>query len=135
MKHIYIATLKPKDFVDPIIPEGMPQGLIPEQKFEKVVIAENITEVEGIIHDKFTMDRIVVIDQWLLAEGNETREGDFYMADTAFLNEAKDEEDSAQFFIRAETFQEIENIIAGECGETFRYIKAIEKSPYEVLGF
>ncbi len=132
MKKIYIATLRPTEEQE--VPEGLPQGLIPEQKVEKVVLADNISEVEAVVPDGFIMDRVVMIEQWILAEEVEDKKGDFYMADTVYFDEVKQEEDSMQFFVRAETFTEIEDIVSDECGETFRYIKAVEKAPYEVLG-
>ncbi len=130
MKKIYICTLTPTDLE---IPEGMPPGS-PGTTIDKVVIADNVSEVEAIIGKDFILERMVNIEKWVLADTNNP-DGIFYMADTVCAAiDGDSATESIQFFIQASTFSELEDVIQIECGENFRYIKTIEKSPYEVLG-
>ncbi len=133
MKKIYIGTLMPTETGE--TPEGYPKGApIPGLTTEQVILAENMSEVEAIVGDKYTIERLVNIENWILMSNVEEAKGTFYMADARFHDEETGEMDSIQFFVRAESIQEIEDIVSAECGETFRFILSVEKAPYVVLG-
>ncbi len=130
MKRIYIGTLVSKE-EEP--KEGMPSGM-PQPQSDKVIIAENVTEVEAIVGQDYNIERLVHLENWMLTDDVEKKKGIFYLVNTKYFDEVKDKIEAIEFFVRAETFSEIEKIISEECGETFRFILSIEKSPYEVLG-
>ncbi len=133
MKKIYIGTLMPTEVGE--TPEGYPKGApIPGLTTEQVIIAENLAEVEAIVGDKYTIERIVNIENWIPMSNILEASGTFYMADARYYDEEIDGIESIQFFIRAESLQEIEDIVSTECGETFRFILSVEKAPYKVLG-
>ncbi len=131
MKRLYIGTLVSLKAEDKI--EGMPENL-PQMTQDKVIIAENVSEVEAIVGTDYKIERLVNVENWIMAESIFDATGEFYMADTKYLNQSDAEVQSMQFFLRAESLTELEATIEEECGETFRSILSIEKSPYEVLG-
>ncbi len=100
---------------------------------EIVIVAKNITEAESFIEDNQKIQRIVVMENWILADKREEYTGDYYMVDTIYESAVTYKDDDIIYLVQAENFSSIEEITKEEAGETFKFIKSSEIIPYRVF--
>ncbi len=114
--NIYIATL-----VNPT--EGSQKDVI--------LLAENITDAEALTGEGNRLDRLVIMNDWVLLDGD--KEGDYFIADIVYDDAVTGKQEGLQYFAKIESFTSMENMVKEDAGESFEFIRTIEKSPYEVI--